>query len=225
MKKLLSIALIVLLAVVFTAGGALAVSFDFVGGFTLTDADQDGFAEVLNLNASEYTPNKSPIFMFDPSADTVLDYGSYVLLSEFTLDNNSYSSGDYYDFANNPYNDGFEVYDSNDNLLLQADITLDPLAVDGGTASINSSFGMNLTNIDVFVAGSPILDAFAAAPGGAVNFTFNIAGYRLATMIENGGGKGGYSGSAAPTPEPGTLLLLGVGLLGGAFYGRRKRNS
>ncbi|MCP4347238.1 MAG: PEP-CTERM sorting domain-containing protein [Desulfobacterales bacterium] len=223
MKKLLSITLIALLTVVFTAGGALAVSFDFAGGYTVTDTDGDMFAEELDLNASFF--GKSLIQSIDPDGDTALDAGSYVLLSTFTLDKNSYTSGVSYDFANNPYVDGFEVYGSDDELLLQADITLDPIEIKDSTATINHAFGMNLSNIEVF-GSSVILDAFAAAPGGSVNFTFNIAGPSLASMIESsGGGEGSYSGSAAPTPEPGTFLLLGAGLIAAAFYGRRKRNS
>ncbi len=223
MKKLLSITLIALLAVVFTAGGALAVSFDFAGGYTVTDTDGDMFAEELDLNGSWF--GKSFIQSIDPDGDTALDAGSYVLLSKFTLDKNSYTSGVSYDFANNPYADGFEVYDSDDNLLLQADITLDPIEIKKSTATVNHAFGMNLSNIEVF-GNSTILDAFAAAPGGNVNFTFNIAGPSLASMIESGGGgEGSYSGSVAPTPEPGTFLLLGAGLIAAAFYGRRKRNS
>ncbi len=97
-----------------------------------------------------------------------------------------------------------------------------PIKISDGTGAINSSFGLNLTDIDIKVAGSDILDAFAPpAPGGAVNFTLNVAGSNLAKWIEDGGGQGSYSGSAAPVPEPGTLLLLGAGLLG--LVGFRKR--
>ncbi|MCP4348592.1 MAG: PEP-CTERM sorting domain-containing protein, partial [Desulfobacterales bacterium] len=220
--KLLSAAFIILLTVAFTAGGALAVSFDFAGGFALTDTDGDMFAEKLDLNASWF--GKSFIQSADPDGDTALDPGSYVLLSEFTLDKNSYSSGVSYDFADNPYTDGFQVYDSKGELLLRADITLDPVEIKDGTATVNHAFGMNLTDIEVF-GSSVILDAFASSSGGSVNFTFNIAGPGFASMIENGGGEGSYSGSAAPAPEPGTFLLLGAGLITAVFCGYRKNRT
>lgn len=231
MKKFLTVLAIVTLTVVFTASGALAYSFSFSGGFELRDDNMDGFAEVVNFNANS-TPwfppfsDRSPINMYDPDTDPVLSAGAYVLLSEFTLD---HTPGGPYSFTNNPYYDGFEVWSfgdpldlADDVLLLQADITLDPIKIDGSTASINASFGMNLTDIEVFVP-SPILDAFVApgVPGGAVNFTFNVPADQLKAMIEAGGGEGSYSASAAPVPEPGTLLLLGAGLIGLIGLGRK----
>jgi len=222
MKKFLTILSLVALMVMFTASGALAYSFDFGGGFELRDDDIDGFAEVLNFNASQFFPGKSMLEMVDPYPDPLLGPGSYVVLSEFTLNKDAYTSGVSYNFEGNPYVDGFQVYNSSDVLLLEANISLDPIVIDGGIGSINASFGLNLTEIDIKVAGSPILDAFAPpAPGGAVNFTFNIAGYDLAGMIENGEGIGGYSASAASLPEPGTLLLLGAGLIGLIGLGRK----
>lgn len=221
MKKILTILSVVALTVVFTASGAFAYSFDFAGGFELRDDDSTGFAEVLNFNFG--LGNKSFIQTFDPGPDAVLDEWSYVMLSEFTLDESAYTSGVSYSFANNPYADGFSVYNSVGILVLQADIALDPIKIDGGTGTINASFGMNLTDIEVFVPGSPILDAFVApgVPGGAVNFTFNIAAADLVAKIEQGGGHGSYSASAAPVPEPGTVLLLGAGLVGLIGLGRK----
>jgi len=215
MKKFLVLALVVTLATIFSTGSAFAYSFNFAGFFTLADNEgSDGFAETLTL--------KKAAVEAVPEFDTIFDEGSYLTFSQFKLDANSYVSGKSYNFADNPYENGFQLYSSTDELLLEADITLSPLTVDGGTGSVNAGFSMNLTNIDVKVAGSPLLDAFAPPVlGGAVNFTINVASGSLAEVIEQGGGRGSYSGSAAPVPEPGTLLLLGVGLLG--VVGLRKR--
>jgi hypothetical protein len=224
MKKVLALVAIVMLVAGFSAVEASAFSFDFNGSFEVRDDDSDGFAEILNFNHSIF--GKSLITSIDPGVDAVLDAGSYVMLSEFELDSTSTNP---YNFLNNPYVDGFEVYDSNDNLLLQADITLMPLSVDGGTGIINPSFGLSLTDIEVLVGGSPVIDAFGApgVAGGAVDFTLNIASDNLAEWIENGGGQGSYSGSAAPAPvpEPGTVLLLGAGLMGLIGLGRKRINK
>ena len=217
MKKFLSIIALTVLAVGVVTSAASALSFDFGGAFTFSDMDNDGFAELLDFNTSIL--GKSFVVSADPALDAVLDVGSYVKLSLFTLNAD-------YSFQNNAYENGFQVYDSNNNLLMEADITLDPLEIDQTTASINASFGLNLTNIDLKVAGSPILDAFALpAPGGAVNFTLNVANVDFDEMLKNGGGKGSYSGSAAPVPEPSTVLLLGAGILGMLAIARKRLNK
>ena len=81
---------------------------------------------------------------------------------------------------------------------------------------------MNLTNVVIYQTGSPILDAFV--DGGAVNFTLNMAKTQAIKSLDDliaKGGTGTYSATAAPLPEPSTVLLLGGGLLGMVAFGRK----
>ena len=224
MKKFFSIIALTVLALGVVTSGASALSFDFAGGYAFNNTDGDAFAEVLDFNMA--FSGKSFLMGADPVVDAVLDAGSYVKLSPFTLDESSYTSGVSYNFLNNLYENGFQVFNAAGVLLMEADITLDPLKIDAGTGSINAEFGLNLTNIEIKVAGSPILDAFGLpGPGGAVNFTLNMAGGNLAKLIENGGIAGSYSGSAAPVPEPATVLLLGAGIMGVFAIARKRLNK
>ncbi len=61
----------------------------------------------------------------------------------------------------------------------------------------------------------------ASIAGSTVTTTFTIFGDVVAVMADTGGDNADYSGSTVP--EPGTFTLLGLGLTGLAWKGRRRR--
>ncbi len=196
-----------------------ATSLGFNGTFKISDADNDGFSELLQFTSAfvmSAQPSSDPIFG-DAGFETIV-------FSDFTLDPASFEAGSY-DFLPTTYENGMQVFDDDGTLLFDADLTLDTLEVDGGTGSINSAFGLNVTNIQVdpgYVVGdSVIIDGLLAASGGAMNITLQDATGNLGWLIENGENiESTYSGTMKPydgpdpVPEPATMLLLGCGLLG-----------
>ncbi len=221
MKKFFSIIALLMLTVGVVAGEASAYSFGFSGAYSVQNS-------VLDFNQAENTPQyTSGIDEIEPVGfDSVLVDGSYVVLSPFTLNLTPASDADgkYYSFLNNPYENGFKVYNAAGTLLMTADITLDKLYTFQTVGFINAEFAMNLTDVVIYQTGSPILDAFV--DGGAVNFTLNMAKTQAIKSLDDliaKGGKGTYSATAAPAPvpEPSTVLLLGGGLLGMVAFGRK----
>lgn len=222
MKKLI----MVLGVVVCLASSASATSLHFIGpSYTISDANRDGFSEQLQLG-------KGLISLAEPKTDALFSDPDFetVVFSDFSFDAASFSSGKYYNFSQKTYVDGMKIYDNDQSLLFDADITLDSLIVDQSTGVMNPSFALNLSNITAsanYIAGtSELVDMFVAAGVGAANFSLQFPASSLGMKIEQGETfSSTYSGSAAviPTPEPNTLLLLGVGLLGIYGIGRKKR--
>ncbi|MDR3580664.1 MAG: PEP-CTERM sorting domain-containing protein [Oryzomonas sp.] len=53
----------------------------------------------------------------------------------------------------------------------------------------------------------------------------NISNYDWITPVDSNGNQYQAQVTLDPVPEPGTIMLLGAGMLGFAFYGRRRKNS
>ena len=64
----------------------------------------------------------------------------------FTLDQNNYVSGEYYNFNPNNYVSAFSIYDDDHTELLSADLSFARIDINNTVGNINSSFSVNLHN-------------------------------------------------------------------------------
>ena len=94
----------------------------------------------------------------------------------------------------------------------------------GGYAAGNVEFYTYLNGDELAYFG-PSSGAFSESlsslvlPSNPDNYTLTLEGIITHTSI---GQSSSFDGGVAPVPEPGTMALLGIGLLGLAFVGRRK---
>ncbi len=102
-----------------------------------------------------------------------------------------------------------------------------------GLTNVLAQFGVD-NGIYVWLDGEYLNGWMAPGGAGTSEYSLNIGSLSAGThymqiLREDHGGATGYninvSGDAAPVPEPGTMVLLGAGMLGLAVFGKRRMNK
>lgn len=89
--------------------------------------------------------------------------------------------------------------------------------------TINSMIGGNVGGGEAIftVTGGTLAPLFLGLPGGMVHLEFNISPL-FSALTYTADFSGEVKGDLAPVPEPATLLLLGSGLVGMGWFGRKR---
>ena len=168
----------------------------------------------VTLTDSTYLGKDSVHFVVDPIESAFVNKGTNFGLQSFFFNENtgfasslkignSLPTGWAYDYGSNNAGGGFGkfAFEASGNGYNRAN----PLSFDV----------YNINGLDVSIANfSSVLSSEGSL------FAAHIADY-------NGGQSAKFAtdGSTAPVPEPGTMMLLGFGMLGLAIYGKRRANK
>ncbi|MEN8126804.1 MAG: hypothetical protein ABFR90_03255 [Planctomycetota bacterium] len=202
---------VAVLMLLLTAADAAYAGFSLSGTYTVKKNGQ------MDFNGEP--PGQTYIDSADPGMDDVLNVGSYVTFKQVKLDWDLSVQGEWYDFKNDLYVDGFKVYNAGGDLLMQADMVMNTLTVGGGTGHLNTEYNLSLTDIEIFAVGSPALDLFRDAPDATIMFQMNVP-----DAFENmtDGSRYDYAVMVSAVPELATLGILGLGSVV-LFNGRKKK--
>jgi len=87
--------------------------------------------------------------------------------------------------------------------------------------------GVYKLNTSAYAAGSNVVNLYNQYITEAANHIGNIADFLWINPGSDALGNAVYQGlvTSAPVPEPGTMMLLGFGMLGLAIYGKRRSNK
>ncbi len=216
---LLSISAICLIFAGQAAGSSISFSEAIGGGFSITDADNDGWAETFSLGTAEIT---------DWDGDGWFNGDETIVFSDMYLDQPSYDpdNPDEFYFSPNSYPNGFSLYDNGGtNLILTADLAASTLVTFGTIGILNPLLSTNLTNFTItssYTGGSNYIDSLMTCDSAALNVALVTTSAITDSITTGSGAEGFLNGSSTPVPEPTTILLMGMGLLGFASFGRRR---
>jgi PEP-CTERM putative exosortase interaction domain len=120
----------------------------------------------------------------------------------------------------------FYIYDGGATILT-AKLTIPQMITLGSMGGGNLELAVNFTDIwvDAAYLDSPVMNALFQNEEGIFTLSAEYAGTQLINVFNgNGTETVSYSASLTPVPEPATMLLFGVGLLGLAGIARRKNS-